>query len=294
MTYSIVARDAETGAMAVAVQSHYFLTGAIVPWGEAGVGVVATQATAEASYGPLGLDLLRAGKSPEEALAALTMIDAAAAQRQVAMVDARGRTAAHTGGMCIPHAGHRTGDGVSVQANMMERETVPDAMLAAYEATSGPIEDRLLAALDAAEAEGGDIRGRQSAAMLVVAAHGSGRPWADRLLELRVEDHPSPNAELRRLVELKRLYDSGGGYGAGTGIDDVLRQHDATAAITRGNPELLFWHAIARAVQGDIAGGRRLIDRCAQADARWPELIRRLHACGMLTDAALVEQLSAQ
>jgi uncharacterized Ntn-hydrolase superfamily protein len=291
MTYSIVAHDRETGVMGVAVQSHYFSVGSAVPWGDAGVGVVASQAFSEASYGPLGLELLRAGKSPEEVLAALTIVDPLAARRQVAIVDARGRAAAHTGGMCIPHAGHRTADGVSVQANMMERETVPTAMLAAYSNAAGGIEDRMLAALDAAEAEGGDIRGRQSAAMLVVAAQSSGKPWADRLLDLRVEDHPSPNAELRRLVELKRHYAANGGFTRDMGIDDVLHQHEATSPFTRDNPEQLFWQAIIRASQGDVPGARRLLDRCAEVDARWPELVRRLHACGMLTDADLVERL---
>jgi uncharacterized Ntn-hydrolase superfamily protein len=291
MTYSIVARDPETGAMGVAVQSHYFSVGSAVPWGEAGVGVVASQAFSEASYGPLGLELLRAGKSPEEALAALTIVDPLAARRQVAIVDASGRAAAHTGGMCIPHAGHRTAEGISVQANMMERETVSDAMLAAYTKAAGALEDRMLAALDAAEAEGGDIRGRQSAAMLVVAGQSSGKPWADRLLDLRVEDSPAPNDELRRLVALKRLYAANGGFTRDMSTDDVLRQHEATSATSRDNPEQLFWQAIIRASQGDVPGARRLLDRCAQVDPRWPELVRRLHACGMLPDADLVERL---
>lgn len=293
MTYSIVARDGEMGVMGVAVQSHYFSVGSVVPWGEAGVGVVATQANGEASYGPLGLELMRAGKSPEEAIAALTMIDAQAARRQVAMVDRHGVSAAHTGGLCIPHAGHRTGAGVSVQANMMERETVPDAMLAAFLSAKGELADRLLAALDAAEAEGGDIRGCQSAAIVIVAAESSGKPWADRLLDLRVEDHPSPNAELRRLVELKRLYASNGGFTAEMSIDEVVRQHDAASAITRGNPELLFWQAVGRAAHGDVDGARVLLARCAEVDARWPELIRRVHAAGMLPDAAVVEAVLA-
>ena len=287
MTYSIVARDAETGVMGVAVQSHYFSVASVVPWAEAGVGAVATQANGEASYGPLGLELMRAGKSPEQALAALTMVDEQAARRQVAMVDRSGGSAAHTGGLCIPHAGHRTGEGVSVQANMMERETVPDAMMAAYSSAMGELADRLLAALDAAEAEGGDIRGRQSAAILVVAAESSGKPWADRLIDLRVEDHDAPNAELRRLVELKRHYESGGGFSKEMSAGDVIARHDATAAITRGNPELLFWQAIGIAARGDVDGGRALLARCSAVDVRWVELVRRVHAAGMIDDAVV-------
>jgi uncharacterized Ntn-hydrolase superfamily protein len=293
MTYSIVARDADTGVMGVAVQSHYFSVGSVVPWGEAGVGVVASQASGEPSYGPLAFELLRAGKSPEETLAALTMIDAHAARRQVAIVDANGAAAAHTGGMCIPHAGHRTAAGVSVQANMMERETVPDAMMAAYTSAQGELADRMLAALDAAEAEGGDIRGRQSAAILIVAATSSGRPWADRLLDLRVEDHEAPNRELRRLVELKRLYSANGGFSGEMTVDQTLAHDDAMSAITRGNPEMLFWRAVVLALQHDIDGARVLLERCASIDQRWPELIRRLHASGMIADAAVVESLLA-
>jgi uncharacterized Ntn-hydrolase superfamily protein len=164
-------------------------------------------------------------------------------------------------------------------------------MLAAYTKAAGALEDRMLAALDAAEAEGGDIRGRQSAAMLVVAGQSSGKPWADRLLDLRVEDSPAPNDELRRLVALKRLYAANGGFTRDMSTDDVLRQHEATSATSRDNPEQLFWQAIIRASQGDVPGARRLLDRCAQVDPRWPELVRRLHACGMLPDADLVERL---
>jgi uncharacterized Ntn-hydrolase superfamily protein len=296
MTYSIVARDPDTGVMGVAVQSHYFQVGSVVPWGEAGVGVVATQAMGEASYGPLGVGLLRVGKTPSEALLALTSVDKLASRRQVAMVDRSGAAAAHTGEFCIPHCGHRTGDGVSVQANMMERDTVPDAMLTAYTAATGDLTDRLLATLDAAEAEGGDIRGRQSAAILIIAAQPSGKPWADRLIDLRVEDHPEPNAELRRLVDLKRLYAANNTRGAATAHDSAeasLRAFEATSAITRGNPELLFWQAFQRALAGDVDGARTMLARCAEVDPRWPELLRRLEPAGMINDDTLVERLLA-
>jgi len=177
-TYSIVARDPETGEMGVAVESHYFAVGSAVTWAEAGVGIVATQALVEPAYGKLGLDLMRAGKSAPDTLTGLVASDAANAVRQVAMLDAEGRAAAHTGASTISEAGHIIGEGFSVQANMMLRPTVWPAMAETYQSAKGELVDRLLAVLDAAEGEGGDIRGRQSAAILVVsvrtrAVHGS-------------------------------------------------------------------------------------------------------------------------
>ena len=295
MTYSIVARDPATGAFGVAVQSHYLSVGPVVPWAEAGVGAVATQAFSETSYGPLGLELMRAGKSAPDALRALTAADGGESLRQVAMVDAIGRAAAHTGSRCIAHAGHRTAEGVSVQANMMERDTVPDAMLAAYQAASGELEDRLLAALDAAEAEGGDIRGRQSAAILVVEGQRGEKPWwAARTLELRVEDHPEPLIELRRLMVLKRAYrDSGRGedlYRRGqveAGLAGMLRARSAAPE----SAELAFWQAVALA-RSDTAAARALIAQARATDPRWAELLRRLPAAGLFPDDnALIDRL---
>src|SRR5579864_5772453 len=185
MTYSIVARDDDTGRMGVAVQSHFFSVGPIVPWAEAGVGAVATQAHVDMSYGPKGLELMRSGTPAGRALGVLVFADKEADHRQVAMVDAMGRAAAHTGEKCIAEAGDRQGEGVSVQANMMRNGTVPEAMLAAHEKASGDLAERMLAALDAAEAEGGDIRGRQSAAILIVKGRASDKPWTDRIIDLR-------------------------------------------------------------------------------------------------------------
>ncbi len=176
MTYSIVARDRDTGELGVAVQSHYFQVGPVVPWAIAGVGAVATQSMVNVSFGPLGLDYMKAGYRAEDALRALLAGDSQPEARQVALVDASGNVAVHTGAKCIPAAGHRTGDGFSVQANLMEKDTVWDAMFEAYTSTNAPLAERLLAAMDAAEAEGGDIRGKQSAAMLVVTGRPTGRP----------------------------------------------------------------------------------------------------------------------
>jgi uncharacterized Ntn-hydrolase superfamily protein len=207
MTYSIVARDPVTGEMGVAVQSCYFSVGTVVPWAEAGVGVVATQSFVDPSYGPLGLELLRRGKSAPEALPALVAVDPEAAHRQVAMIDSTGRVAVHTGSQCIPAAGHCLGEQVSAQANLMRKDTVWGAMIAAFTKTVGDLAARLLAALEAAEEQGGDLRGRQSVAMLIVAARATGKPWIDRVVDLRVEDHPDPVNELKRLLELKRAQD---------------------------------------------------------------------------------------
>ena len=284
MTYSIVARDPKTGKFGVAVQSHYFSVGPVVPWVEAGVGAVATQAFVEVSYGPRGLELMRAGKPAPDALDELVTADPDAARRQVAMVDAHGNVAAHTGELCIAYAGHKTGDGVSVQANMMERDTVPAAMLAAYESTSGDLTDRLLAAMDAAEAEGGDIRGRQSAAIVVAERNRQQHSWQGRLMELRVEDCPEPLPELRRLVQLHRAYRLADAAEHAATEGDVARAatHMKEALdLAPGNPEIAFWAAMGTASSGQMAMAKELLAQAVAADPRWTELVRRLPATGM-------------
>jgi len=294
MTYSIVARDPTTGDFGVAVQSHYFCVGASVPWAEAGVGAVATQAMSETSYGPLGLDLMRGGKTAPEALRALVAADAGAAIRQVAMVDAAGNAAAHTGDHCIAEAGHRTGDGVSVQANMMERATVPDAMLAAYAAATGALAERLLVVLDAAEAEGGDIRGRQSAAILIVEGARGTPPWTARSVDLRVEDHPTPLVELRRLVTLRRAYDAsdrGFELFRSGDIDGGIAEMEIGRRLAPDNTEIAFWMALALA-RKDVAAARSLLAECRASEPRWAELLRRLPAAGLFPEnAKLIEEL---
>ena len=267
MTYSIVARDDATGELGVAVQSHYFAVGPVVPWLRPGVGAVATQAMAELSYGPLALDLLAAGRSPARALEILTEADPGAATRQVAVLDAAGAVAVHTGERCIAEAGHRLGEGWAVLANMMTKPTVPDAMADAFVTAEGPLADRLLAALDAAEAEGGDIRGRQSAALVVVRGDPDAPVW-DHVCDVRVDDHPDPVVELRRLVAMRRAYRTG------AADDPVLGD----------NPEVRFWSALRRATAGDVAGARAMLDPIYAADERWRELVRRLPAAGNLPD----------
>ncbi|MFT3865542.1 MAG: DUF1028 domain-containing protein [Solirubrobacterales bacterium] len=204
MTYSLVAFDPDTGECGVAVQSHWFSVGGLVSWAEPGVGAVATQATVEVAYGPRGLAAMRGGRSAPEALAGLIADDPQAGTRQVAMVDAHGGVAAHTGAACMPFAGQVVGHHHSAQANLMRTDAVWGAMSEAYLGTSGRLAERLLAALDAGEEAGGDVRGRQSAAIVVVPA--AGEAW-ERVVELRVEDHVDPLVELRRLVVLKEAYE---------------------------------------------------------------------------------------
>lgn len=297
-TYSIVARDSSTGEIGVAVQSHWFSVGPIVPWAEAGVGAVATQSFVDPSYGPLGLELMRLGRSAPEALAALTACDANEAVRQVAMIDARGRVAVHTGGRAIYAAGHHAGAQYSVQANLMENPTVWGAMARAYETAGGDLAERLLASLEAAEREGGDIRGRQSAALVIVAAVNTGQPWVDRIFDLRIEDHPDPVTELRRLVRLQRAYNKLNEGDEWITKNDVAKAMDAyreaTSIVEDGatNGEAAFWVGITLASEGRIEEAIPYLDRAYAQDERWAELVPRLRAPGLLPDdEGLVETL---
>lgn len=289
MTYSIVARDPVSGDLGAAVQSHWFAAGDGVLWAESGVGAVATQAMAEVSYGPLGLGRMREGKTAEEALGELVAADEGREHRQVAMVDGSDRVATHTGARCLHAAGHRVGDGYSVQANMMRNTTVWDAMAEAYEngLHSGlDLADRLLAALDAAEAEGGDIRGRQAAGILVVRGTPSGKPWEDVLMHLRVDDHPEPLTELRRLVELRRAYDRLEGaekFEMDGDLEGALAEHRAALGMQPENPEIAFWTAVALAGLGRVEEARAISQIAYRADPGWPELLRRLADAGFLT-----------
>lgn len=285
MTYSIAARDPRTGELGAAVQSHWFAAGELVPWAEAGVGAVATQALVEVGYGPLGLDLMRGGKRAPQALRALLAADEGEMHRQVAMVDPAGEVAAHTGSRCLREAGHRTGDGYSVQANMMLRDTVWDAMAEAFEKSTGPLTYRLLAALDAAEAEGGDVRGRQAAGILVVKDAPSGRPWEDVVVHLRVDDHPAPLEELRRLVVLKLAYDRldiAEKLELAGDADGALREQRAALASHPENAEIAFWTAISLATAGEIDEARRTIAVALEAHPGWEQLLRRLAEDGFL------------
>ena len=294
MTYSIVARDPESGAFGVAVQSHYFSVGAVVPWVEAGVGAVATQAFAEVTYGPLGLARMRAGEPANVVLDGLVAADSGSLTRQVAMVDDTGIAAAHTGATCISYAGHRTGPGWSVQANMMRKPTVPDAMAEAYQGSAGDFLDHLLAALDAAEAEGGDVRGQQSAALLVSGAPAGPVPEGS-LIRLHVEDHEQPLVELRRLVQMHRGYqllDAAFERVQAGDFDDLVPALERALAFAPDSSEIRFRLACSLTLFGD-AEGRRMLDEMFAINPGWRELIPRLATVGALPDLpGVVEQLT--
>jgi uncharacterized Ntn-hydrolase superfamily protein len=271
----------------VAVQSHFFGVGSLVSWAEAGVGAVATQSVIEPAYGPRGLDLVRSGMSAPAALDRLLADDREEEVRQVAIVDRAGRVAVHTGGRCIAEAAHRVAEQVSAQANIMARPTVPDAMVGAFRAASGDLADRLLTALDAAEAEGGDLRGRQSAALLVVAPRASGRPSEDRLVDVRVDDHPDPLRELRRLLELRRAYarvDSGDQLAARGDSEAALAEYAAAHREQPDSIELAFWHGAYLAVVGREDEARSILRGVFDGRAGWAELLRRLPAAGLFPD----------
>jgi uncharacterized Ntn-hydrolase superfamily protein len=285
-TYSIVARDSVTGDMGVAVQSHWFSVGPVVPWARAGVGAVATQSLVLMSYGPLGLDLMDEGMSAAEALEKLVEEDAHSAVRQVAMVDVEGKAAAHTGDSCIAFASHRTGDGYSVQANMMLTDRVVPAMAKAYETAEGDLADRMLAALDAAQRAGGDIRGSQSAAILIVRGVASDEPWSDVVMDLRVEDHPRPLEELARLVKLQRAYtfeNLGDEAMAQGDLKDAMEAYGEAAKLAPDNLELAFWQGVSLINVGRDEEGIKILKPVVERDANWKELLGRLPASGILT-----------
>lgn len=300
-TYSIVARDSVTGEIGVAVQSHWFSVGALVPWAEAGVGAVATQSFVDPRYGPLGIELMRLGRSAPEALRALVGSDADSAVRQVAMIDAQGRVAAFTGKRAIRAAGQHVGAQYSVQANLMEKASVWPAMARAFESTRGDLAERLLAALEAAEREGGDIRGRQSAAILIVGPTSTGRQWSDRKFDLRVEDHPAPVTELRRLVTLARVYqklNEGDEWVTKNDMPKAVQAYGAATSIlpdAATNGEAVFWTGISLASAKRIDDAIPYLRRAHAADARWAELVTRLPEVGLLpNDSAIVRRLVSE
>jgi uncharacterized Ntn-hydrolase superfamily protein len=228
---------------------------------------------------------MKLGLSAPTALAALVSADAGQARRQVAMVDAQGGVAVHTGDGCIAHAGHVTGRAVSAQANMMRSADVWPAMLAAYETADAPLPERLMAALDAGEAAGGDVRGRQSAAMLVVPASSSSQPWRDRVVDLRVDDSPDPLGELRRLGTVQRAYqhmEAAEERELAGDMDGSLAEYQAARPLLQGNDEATFWSAILLADSGRVDEARALFADIVAREPGWAELVRRLPAAGLL------------
>lgn len=286
-TFSIVARDPVTGDMGVAVQSHWFSVGTVVAWGEPGVGVVATQSMVEKAYGPRGLSLMRSGMKPRDTLNQLLQQDENREVRQVAMLDSSGEIAVHTGSRCIACAGHESGDGFSVQANMMETESVWPAMAEAFRTTPGRLSERLMAALEAAQLQGGDIRGQQSAAMLVVSGKSSEKPWDGILVDLRVEDHVQPLIELRRLLTVHQAYDwmnQGDAFLADGQVDQALAAYREAAQIAPDFDELPFWHALTLAELDRMDEAAPIFKTVFKLNPNWAELVKRLPAAGLLKD----------
>lgn len=276
MTYSLVVCEPETGRLGVAVQSHWFSVGSVVSWAEAGVGAVATQSVAEITYGPRGLELMRGGTGAQEALQRLVSRDEKASVRQVAMVDSTGAVAVHTGADCVAHAGHITADQVSCQANMMSSQDVWPAMLQAFQAAEGELAWRLLAALEAGEAAGGDTRGKQSAAILVVPPNGES--WRKEV-SLRVEDHPEPLPELRRLLGLHAAYRLAGQ------ADELAaegRHREATTLYRQAaeqqphSHELRFWAGLGAVQAGELEAGLADVRAAIAVQPGWRDMLVRL------------------
>ena len=286
-TFSIVARDPKTGEMAVGVQSHWFSVGTAVPWGEAGVGVVATQSFVNKSYGIKGIELMKAGKTAPEALAILLAQDSGREVRQVAMIDVNGNVNSYTGKSCIDHAGNIVGKNYSVQSNMMLTDKVNRAMSKAFEGSEGkPLAERVLAALQAAQAVGGDIRGKQSAAILVVAGKSNGQPWNEKLIDLRVDDNEAPLVELDRLLRLFRAYEHMDKGDLATEKSDMklaMEEYGAAMKMFPKNLEMQYWTAITLANNKKATEAAAMLQKVYKQDANWRELTKRLPKVGLLT-----------
>lgn len=285
-TYSVVARDAKTGEMAVAVQSHWFSVGTVVSWGEAGVGVVATQSFANISFGIRGLELLKEGRSPQEALDILLSDDTGKEFRQLAILDKQGRVATHTGKSCIDYAGHSNGQDFSVQANMMLNDKVVPAMEKAWKENGElPLAERMVAVLKAAQNEGGDIRGKQSAALLVVKGEATAEPWNDRLLDLRVDDAVNPIQELERLLKVFRAYEhmnQGDLYVEKNEMKNAMEEYNAAMKMFPDNLEMQYWTAITLANDKEIDKAAAMLQKIYTIDVNWRELTKRLPKVGLL------------
>jgi len=297
-TYSIIARNPATGAMGVAVQSHWFSVGSVVPWAEAEVGAIATQALANVSFGPRGLDLLKLGKSAPEVVAELLASDDGKEVRQLAVIDAQGSVAAHTGQKCIPEAGHHIGDNFSVQANLMLNDSVWPAMAQAFKQSKGHLAERMVVALEAAQAEGGDIRGKQSAALLVVKGQATGEIWKDRLIDLRVEDHPEPVQELKRVLRIFRAYEhmnKGDEALEKNDVEGALKAYRTAETMVSDNLEMKFWHAVSLVNANMLTEALPMFKTIFAQNGHWFIVAQRLPGVGLLeVSEADLEQIMAQ
>ncbi len=288
-TFSIVARDTATGEMGVAVQSHWFSVGSVVSWAEAGVGAIATQSFVNVSYGPRGLALLKEGKYAGEVVRLLTESDEARDLRQLAVVDAKGNIATWTGKKCIRDAGHQTGPQFSCQANMMLNASVWPAMAEAFRKSRGPLAERMIAVLEAGQKAGGDIRGKQSAAILIVRAEATDRPWEDRLIDLRVEDHAEPIPELKRLLRVFRAYEHMNAGDLAVEKKDIpkaLFEYRTAESLFPENLEMKYWHAVMLANTGHVAESLPIFRSVFRKDGNWRTLTERLPEAGQLSVSA--------
>ncbi len=286
-TFSIVARDENTGELAVGVQSHWFSVGTTVSWAEAGVGAVATQSLTNKSFGIRGLALLKAGKTAQEALDILLSDDANKEDRQVGIVDSKGNVANFTGNKCIAFAGELKGKNFAVQSNMMLTDKVPTAMAKAFEASSKlPIAERVLEAMKAAQKAGGDIRGKQSAAILVVKGESTGKPWDDNhLVDLRVDDGPNPIAEMERLLYTHRAYEhmsNGDLANEKNNWNLALQEYETGMKLLPKNLEMQFWTAVALVNNGNIPKATKMLKLLYTKEPIWREITRRVHKVGIM------------
>lgn len=285
-TFSIVARDPETGEMGVAVQSHWFSVGTIVTWAEAGVGAIATQSFVNASFGPRGLEMLKSGMTAQQTVDSLLATDEGREFRQLAIVDFRGNVASFTGGKCVQPAGNLVGDNFSTQANLMLNDKVWPAMAEAFKNTTGPLAERMIAALEAGQEAGGDIRGKQSAAILIVKGVSTGKVWEDRLIDLRVDDNPEPIKELKRLLKVHRAYDhmNAGDLAVEKGdMKLALSEYSAAEQMFPDNAEMKYWHAVTLANNGRVEESIPIFKEVFYMDENWRTLTPNLVAPGLLT-----------
>ncbi|MEO8513606.1 MAG: DUF1028 domain-containing protein [Ignavibacteria bacterium] len=284
-TYSIVARDSITGEMGVAVQSHWFNVGAIVGWGEAGVGVVATQSFVNPAFGIEGLVLLKQGKTPQQVVDELIAGDEGRDFRQLAVLDANGITASYTGSKCVDAAGNIAGKNYSVQANLMLNSNIWPAMEKAFNETKGALAERMLAALEAAQLAGGDIRGMQSASIMTWKGKSTGEPWNDKLIDLRVEDNPAPVAELKRLLIVQRAYEHMNAGDLATEKNDMslaMTEYNSAMEMFPDNLEMKYWTAVTLANNGRLSEALPLFKFVFAGDKNWKELTPRLPKSGLL------------
>ena len=291
MTYSIVAHDRDTGEMGVATQSQAFAVGSSVPFTLPGHGVIATQSMGEPMYGEIGLDLLRGGFTAQESLTALQSVDPHPERRQVAILEGSGGIALYTGDGCVASAGHAVGSDCAALANMVVGPQVWEAMVSSLESNPGPLAQRLLRSLHAAEDAGGDFRGRRSAAVMVVRVRTTGRPWHDRVIDLRVDDDPDPVSELDRLVSKRLRYQKvvaafqlaldGDPLTADHQLEEMRPQDPQT------EPDQVLWRAVVAALAGREDAARQLLTDLAATAPQFIEAARRFGPAGLLPQNVL-------